>query len=99
MNEELRELDEVTAGWEFVGDAMSNCDHQVDEAVRVLLVSAGLGSWGSYTAWNFFGRVWWDQERFRFRCLVQQYRVPVAVIEGETLQEIMDVASELFGGE
>lgn len=73
---------------------MSNFDHEIEDGLEADL-KAGMRS--EYYAVNFFGRLWYEDGHFY--CMVKRYHVHVATIKAETLQQIMDSASEMWGAE
>jgi len=77
---------------ENIGDIMSNFNHEIEHGAEARLKNEKVC--GNYAGWNFHGKIWFDG---MFKCQVKRYRVHVATIVGETLQEIMDNVSSEFG--
>lgn len=71
---------------------MSNLDHTINEEVEQLLRAGDC--YADYPAWNFHGAVWFDG---KFKCQIKRYHSHIATLEAETLQEIMDEASDRWG--
>lgn len=90
----MRDLITEIQGMEYLGSVMSNFDHKIEEGFEEKLKAGKF--YGSYPAQNFHGTVWFNG---CFKCGIMQYRVHVATIEGETLQEIMDDACSKYGFE
>jgi len=77
---------------ENIGIAMSNANYSIDDGTEDRLKAGGVCC--GYAAWDFFAFVWWDS---KFKAMIKQYKVHVATIEADTLQGIMDIASQLYG--
>ena len=77
-----------------IGTIMSNFDHVIDDGAEEKLKAGGV--YGGYAAWNFYACVWYDK---KFKAMVKQYGVWIDTIEGDTLYEIMGIASKLYGYE
>lgn len=75
---------------------MSNLDHEINRRVEAVLRSEP--RWADYTAWNFWGAVWWDRDAEQFWCEVWQHHEHIATLGG-TLEEIMVEASNNWGDE
>ena len=78
---------------------MSNFDHRIDDRLADKLKSGKF--YVSYTAWNFFGKVWWDSNRIPpcFICEIWRYGEIVNYIYADNLKGIMDEACDLYGGQ
>ena len=78
-----------------IGEVMSNFEHIVisgaEEALRDKEV------FGVYPAMDFFATVWYDNDNDKFKCEIMQYHSHINTIEEDTLKEIMDTASNLYG--
>lgn len=72
---------------------MSNFDGVIEEGSELKLKS--MDCYGEYTAWNFFGIVWYDGEQFC--CEVMQYCSHVNTVYANSLQEIMNKCCEYYG--
>jgi len=85
----------VPESYECVGDVMSNFDHKVEDWAEEKLKSGDY--YGGYAAWNFHGHVWFADGSFHvtIRC----YGSHVDTVTEDTLQDIMDTCSELYGSE
>lgn len=81
--------------YEFVGDVMTNFDHEAEPWADEKLRSGKYC--GGYPANNFYAFVWFDGQKFR--ALVKQYRVIVGDISAPTLEQIMEMASNEWGWE
>ena len=87
-------METLPSSLEYIGDIMSNFDHVIDAGAEEKLKAGGV--YGGYAAWNFYAEVWYDK---KFKAMVKQYRVHIDTIECDTLYEIMDTASKLYGYE
>jgi len=85
-------MEAVPSNLENIGVAMSNFDHAIDDGTEDRLKAGGVCC--GYSAWNFFAFVWWNS---KFKAMIKQYQVHVDTIEADTLQEIMDIASQRYG--
>ena len=74
------------------GEVMSNFDGLIEEGADEALRD---GAAGSYPAWNFHGTVW--HEDGEFHCAIMVYHIHQGVIKADTLEEIMQIASEEYG--
>jgi len=79
-------------GLESIGTIMSNFDHVIEDGAEEKLKASAV--YGEYTAWNFWAAVWWDGE---FKAMIKQYRNHTNTLVSDTLQDIMDEASEYYG--
>ena len=92
--ETYNEIETLPSGFEDIGAIMSNFDHVIDDDAEEKLKAGGV--YGGYAAWNFYAVVWYDK---KFKAMIKQYRAHVNTIKGDSLQEIMDAASGLYGYE
>ena len=72
---------------------MSNCDWEIDRKVESEIKGEPL--FASYPAWNFFGNVWWQNEKWH--CEVWTYKSYDETFSSETLEGIMSDVSEKYG--
>ncbi len=79
-------------GLKSIGTIMSNFDRGIEADAQEQLKAGGV--YGEYTAWNFWAAVWWDGE---FKAMIKQYCNHVNTLASDTLQGIMDEASEYYG--
>ena len=80
------EIDETVA---------TNYDHSIDETVVKRLKKENI--WAPYVAWDFSGTVWFDKEENIFKCMIECYRGHVETIKADTIERIMEIASEKYG--
>ena len=73
---------------------MSNFDHSIDEGLALKLKENPM-SYALYTAWNFCGRVWYENNEFR--CEIWLHGSPVNIIHADTLESIMEIACNTYG--
>lgn len=73
---------------------MTNYDHSIDGRFEQALRA---GRWGRHAAWNFNGRVWFEEGRFHEEVWI--YGDPIAVLSAATLKELMAVVNERYGAE
>ena len=78
-----------------IGDRMSNFDHSIDPGTEDELRAGGC--FCGYPAWNFYGRVWFEDGKFH--CRVAQYGTHVATISENSLTDLMSECSDQFGGD
>ena len=71
---------------------MTNFDHTIEPDAEQILKSGKIYS--GYPAWNFHGEVWFEGQ---FYCEIWVYGTHVNTLCADTLQEIMDKASEYYG--
>lgn len=77
-----------------VGRIMSNFSHEVDSgAEERLRTTKGIS--GQYTAKNFFGCIWYAKEKFW--CEIWQYHEHINTLEANSLERIMELASDQYG--
>ena len=74
---------------------ISNFDFTADEGVEDELRTGKC--WSEYTAYDFYGYVWFKDNRFK--CNVWRYGMSREVIEGETILEMMHAVSRNYGYE
>jgi hypothetical protein len=83
-------------GYKYLGELeMSNFDHTVDDGLAEKLKSGK--NWADYSAWNFHGRIFWDNNKEQFGCEIRQYRALMEIIFADTLEEIMEEVSCKYG--
>ena len=73
----------------------SNLDHDYEMTEEQVKNS---GMCHAHPAWNFCGYVWFDIENQKFVEEVMIYRSVVDVLCGETLDEVIQEAIDLYGG-
>lgn len=83
----------VPSDFEFVGNVMSNFNHEVKGGKEEKLKSGKF--YGDYPAWDFHAQVWFDGENFK--AMVKRYRVHVGTVTSPTLKGIMELASNEWG--
>jgi hypothetical protein len=83
----------IAQGYDCSDLSMSNFDHTADMGLDAALRGGKL--YAPYAGWNFHGTVWWDGERFA--CEVWVYGSPREVIRADTLEDIMESASDKYG--
>ncbi len=76
---------------------MSNFDHSIDREIEKRLKNENVYAY--YPGWNFCGDVWYDEENKMWNCLVWQFHIHIETIEAETLERIMEVCCERYGGQ
>jgi hypothetical protein len=75
---------------------MSNFDHEVNRDVEFTL-RTNESTYAGYPAWNFYGSVWYEDSMFH--CEIMVYGSYRETISAETLEEIMEIASNKYGWE
>jgi len=68
---------------------MSNFNREIDRKLKLGNCYAG------YPAWNFYGEVWYENNQFH--CEIWRYHCHIDTISVDTLEEIMEEASENYG--
>lgn len=76
---------------------MTNFDHSIDNEVAQELKKDEL--WAQYTGWNFWAGVWWNRQRKEWSCMVKHYWVHVDTFHAATLENIMNIVSEIYGND
>lgn len=74
-------------------DVMSNFDRQIEKDIEKELKETL--SYAGYAAWDFHGDVWYEDGKFY--CEIWRYHCHVNTLEADTLEEIMEEASEKYG--
>lgn len=74
---------------------MSNLDHSIDEGFDEALRAGAV--FGRHAAWNFNGKVWFQDGLFHEEVWI--YGSPVGVRSAESLSELMQLVNDEFGGE
>lgn len=72
---------------------MTNFDGSIDEEVAANIKDKPY--YADYTAWNFYGQVWYQDEKWC--CAIMTYGSYQETLVADTLQEIMDSACEQYG--
>jgi hypothetical protein len=85
----------VPEGYAEINLGMSNFDHSIDEGFEERLRNERI--WGRHAAWNFNGRVWFEDGEFHEQ--VWRYGQPVEHFSGATLAELMGSVSNEYGWE
>jgi len=80
---------------ERIGDIMTNFDHSIEKDAETRLKNENI--YGDYPAWNFHGKVWFEQDEFH--CEVWQYGNIKEIISANTLEELMNQVSNQYGQE
>jgi hypothetical protein len=80
-----------------LGTVLSNFDHAIEVPIveQLKLQEA----YADYTAWNFFGLVWWDRAAARWKCEVRQYHQTIEVLDEGSLEDIMTTACGRYGSD
>jgi hypothetical protein len=73
---------------------MSNFDDSIDFEIAERLKSGRICA--EYTAWNFFGIVWWD--KMSYKCEIWVHKSYRETLSG-SLEEIMTKASSKYGND
>lgn len=74
-------------------DVMSNFDHKIEKDIEGKLREGNY--YAGYSAWDFHGNVIFKEDKFI--CEIRRYGCLVDIIEEETLEEIMQEASDKWG--
>jgi len=74
-------------------DVMSNFDHAIEKDIEEKLKEGNC--YAGYAAWDFHGDVMFKDNKFI--CEIWRYHCLVDIIEAETLEEIMEEASDKWG--
>ena len=80
---------------EIDSELMSNFDHVICQGAEELLRAGKV--YAGYPGLNFYGIVW--HEDGKFYCEIWQYHRHINTISGNSLQEIMNTASEYYGSD
>lgn len=80
---------------ELKDSVMSNFTKAIDRAVAEQLK---IGKhFSHYPGWDFAGYVWYDKERLKWLCEVWIYHRYIKTFEADTLENIMQDVSDVFG--
>ena len=82
----------IPEGYEEIEEVMSNFDREVDQEVADQLKSGKY--FAPYPGWNFYGRVWWEDEWF---CEVWVQGSYDGTYNASTLEELMKDVSDFYG--
>lgn len=85
----------VPEGYTEIDLGMTNFDHSIDDGFEHRL--RGEPVWGRHAAWNFNGRVWFEDGVFHEQ--VWRYGQPQAHFSAPTLTELMETVSDEYGWE
>jgi len=89
---------EIPINYKYIEEAMmSNFDHIIDENVAAQLRDQPCYS--QYSGWDFCGYVWCVHSEQKYKCEVWTWKEPREIIEADSLEEIMDIVSDKYGGE
>lgn len=80
--------------WRQLDTVMTNFDHSIDDEVAEQL-KAEQKTYSQYSAWDFCGYVY--RHGGKWRSEIWRYHSIVALLEAETLGELMEEASERWG--
>lgn len=72
---------------------MSNFDGAIEQEIADVIIGKPLYS--NYTAWNFCGYVWWQDNKWH--CEVWHFGAYVDTFSSETLSELMSDISDEYG--
>lgn len=78
---------------EYPDAIMSNFDREIDYKVAEQIKSKPFFS--QYSAWNFCGYVWWQNEKWH--CEIWTHHAIRETISADTLPEIMNEACSKYG--
>ncbi|MFA5714416.1 MAG: hypothetical protein WC998_01575 [Candidatus Paceibacterota bacterium] len=88
-------IEECPQKLEPIPEVMSNFDHVIDREIENKLREGKYCS--SYTAWNFYGFIWFEDNRFK--CQINQYGKHISTLEADTIDEIMNEACTNYGSD
>lgn len=78
-----------------IGTVMSNFDHIIDKDVEEKLKTGDY--YADYAGYNFFGEVWWEQNKWN--CDILVYGSLMKTVTASTLEDIMEIVSTEYGWE
>jgi hypothetical protein len=82
---------------EYSGDALiTNLTGKIDQDIELKI--KGSNHFSRYSAWNFNGLVWWNDELGFWRIEVWQYNNYVATYLADTLEELANEVDRIYGG-
>ena len=76
---------------------MSNFDHEIDLGFVEALQAEPAQVFGYHAAWNFIGKVWFENGHFHEE--VWRYRSLVKVFHADTLGELMSDVNSKWGSD
>lgn len=80
-----------------IDECMSNCDHTIDDGMAEQLRAAPGQVYSRHAAWNFNGKVWFENGTFYEEVWV--YCTPRETLSAPSLRELMDVVNAKYGSE
>ena len=81
---------------EYDGDTlMSNYDNRIEKEIANSIKGKEL--YGHYSAWDFSGRVWWQNDQWR--CEVWCYQSWRQTVSCDTLEQIMEEVMQEYGSD
>jgi hypothetical protein len=78
-----------------LGFIYSNFDHVLEEEKVPLLET--LGSWAEHGAYNFYGIIWFENNKYKEE--VFQYQMSQGVFEADSIEDLIKKVIEIFGSE
>jgi hypothetical protein len=83
----------VPDGYIEIDLGMTNFDHSIDPGFEQRIRAEKV--WGRHSAWDFNGRVWFEDGVFHEQ--VWTYGTPDDHFTAETLTELMEIVSDVYG--
>jgi hypothetical protein len=81
--------------WVEIDMGMTNFDHAIEPGFEDALRRGGV--WGRHAAWNFNGRVWFEDGEFHEQVWV--YGAPRAILSASTLEDLMCKVNDEYGSD
>lgn len=82
---------------ELADPIMSNFNHKVNPEIAGKVVSGEY--FAPYTAWNFYGEVWFEKESNKWLCKIKRFGDHIDTIEADSPHEILIIASDRYGSD
>lgn len=76
---------------------MSNLDFTIDDGFEKAIIEKPGKVFGKHYAYNFIGRVWFDNNKYYEEVWV--HRKIVDLVEAESLEELMETVNRKYGDE
>jgi len=87
----MKQLDHL----ELLDIGLSNFDHSIDEGLEEALKAKLAKVYAQHSAWNFCGYVWFENNTFHEQ--IWRYNSPVAEMEADSLEALMEAVNSEYG--
>lgn len=88
-------MNELIRPEENIGVGLCNLDHSIESEIKDALIKNEGTVFCEHTAWNFWGAVWFQDEKFHEEVMV--YHSIKKIVSCDSLEELMCAVNEEFG--